>query len=222
MWTERFQAKGLVPLWTPLRLKMRQNKTPDCVAVGITATQSGVSRSVSRVLCRGARAPRDGHSSGTPVAGRLVQPTRAAARRPAWARGPRRPYSVLLPVGFAVPLPLPGARCALTAPFHPCRRMRRRSAFCGTFPEVAPAGRYPAPYLHGARTFLSGEPERPSDRLAPSHVGRGAHGSSRGVQRRSSSTVAVAAASLDWRGPLAFTAAARRPRGRRPAPPSWA
>jgi len=27
----------------------------------------------------------------------------------------------LLPVGFAVPLPLPEARCALTAPFHPCR-----------------------------------------------------------------------------------------------------
>ena len=31
----------------------------------------------------------------------------------------RRPYSVLLPVGFAVPLPSPEARCALTAPFHP-------------------------------------------------------------------------------------------------------
>jgi len=26
--------------------------------------------------------------------------------------------------------------------------------FCGTFPGVAPAGRYPAPYLRGARTFL--------------------------------------------------------------------
>ena len=25
---------------------------------------------------------------------------------------------------------------------------------CGTFPGVAPAGRYPAPYFHGARTFL--------------------------------------------------------------------
>ncbi len=34
---------------------------------------------------------------------------------------PRRSYSVLLPVGFAVPLPLPETRCALTAPFHPCR-----------------------------------------------------------------------------------------------------
>ncbi len=35
---------------------------------------------------------------------------------------PRRPYSVLLPVGFTVPSPLPETRCALTAPFHPCRR----------------------------------------------------------------------------------------------------
>ena len=26
--------------------------------------------------------------------------------------------------------------------------------FCGTFPRVAPAGRYPAPCFHGARTFL--------------------------------------------------------------------
>jgi hypothetical protein len=29
-----------------------------------------------------------------------------------------------------------------------------RFAFCGTFPGVAPAGRYPAPCLRGARTFL--------------------------------------------------------------------
>src|SRR5216117_3599969 len=32
-----------------------------------------------------------------------------------------RSYLVLLPVGFALPLTLPAARCALTAPFHPCR-----------------------------------------------------------------------------------------------------
>ena len=29
-----------------------------------------------------------------------------------------------------------------------------RFAFCGTFPRVAPAGRYPAPCFRGARTFL--------------------------------------------------------------------
>jgi hypothetical protein len=38
--------------------------------------------------------------------------------------------------------------------------------FCGTFPKVALAGRYPAPYLRGARTFLSPNGERSSGRLA--------------------------------------------------------
>ena len=33
--------------------------------------------------------------------------------------GPRRPYSILLPVGLAMPSTLPPPRCALTAPFHP-------------------------------------------------------------------------------------------------------
>ncbi len=78
-----------------------------------------------------------------------------------------RPYSVLLPVGFAVPPPSPAARCALTAPFHPCRPAGgpagRRFAFCGTFPGVAPAGRYPAPCFRGARTFLPRNGSRPSD-----------------------------------------------------------
>ena len=86
-----------------------------------------------------------------------------------------RPYSVLLPAGFAMPRLLPAARCALTAPFHPCspfwaycalRYLRpsgppcaalgpgKRFAFCGTVPRVAPAGNYPAPCFRGARTFL--------------------------------------------------------------------
>ena len=34
--------------------------------------------------------------------------------------GTCRPYSVLLPVGFTLPPPLPAARCALAAPFRPC------------------------------------------------------------------------------------------------------
>jgi len=38
---------------------------------------------------------------------------------------PRRPYSVLLPVGFAMPSALPPTRCALTAPFHPYRSRSR-------------------------------------------------------------------------------------------------
>ena len=55
--------------------------------------------------------------------------------------------------------PLPAARCS---------ERGRRCTFCGTFPGVAPAGRYPAPYLRGARTFLPPPEggERPSGRLA--------------------------------------------------------
>src|SRR5437764_4624088 len=91
-----------------------------------------------------------------------------------------RSYLVLLPVGFTLPPPLPAARCALTAPFHPCLlavpKGRPRSAvcFCGTFPGVASAGRYPAPCLRGARTFLPPAKcgERPSGRLAWDHVGQ--------------------------------------------------
>jgi len=70
-----------------------------------------------------------------------------------------RPYLVLLPVGFTVPIPLLVSRCALTAPFHPdpepTKVVSGRFAFCGTVPRVAPAGRYPAPFFRGARTFLS-------------------------------------------------------------------
>src|SRR5690606_11293776 len=43
---------------------------------------------------------------------------------------------------------LPGSRCALTAPFHPChapRRAVRRFAFCCTFRRLAPPRRYLAP-----------------------------------------------------------------------------
>jgi hypothetical protein len=125
----------------------------------------------------------DGHSSGTPVARRLARPTRAAGRKQPRRRrnASCRPYLVLLPVGFALPRPLPAARCALTAPFHPCRRtaetMRRRFAFCGTFPGVAPAGRYPAPYFRGARTFLTPQPRsaaiRPSGKALGTPGGDG-------------------------------------------------
>jgi hypothetical protein len=124
---------------------------------------------------------RDGHSSATPVARRLKQPTRTAGSgHRSRSRASRRPYSVLLPVGFAVPPALPPARCALTAPFHPCRglitqRAAAVSLFCGTIPRLAPAGRYPAPLVHGARTFLSVNlsalPERPSGRLTATGMG---------------------------------------------------
>src|ERR1700739_5078881 len=62
----------------------------------------------------------DDHSSGTFVTKRLARPTRTAIRK----RITCRPYLVLLPVGLARPPLLPKTRCALTAPFQPCRTFR--------------------------------------------------------------------------------------------------
>jgi hypothetical protein len=120
------------------------------------------------VLAR--RRAMDDHSSGTPVARRLARPTRAAAREPACRASGKptcRPYLVLLRVGFAVPPLLPGARCALTAPFHPCRRLP-----AGGLLSVAlslgspPPGVTRHPCFRGARTFL--DPRvKPADRGHP-------------------------------------------------------
>src|SRR5205085_12624854 len=63
---------------------------------------------------------RDDHSSSAAIAGGIKRPTRRLYRRAVCCglrRGP--PYLVLLRAGFCLPLVLPRARCALTAPFHP-------------------------------------------------------------------------------------------------------
>jgi hypothetical protein len=93
------------------------------------------------------------HSSGMHVAVHLERPTRERARA---ARCRRKrtsvdlfPYLALLRAGFAVPRLLPDARCALTAPFHPCQRRAnpslRRFAFCCTFRGLTPPRCYLAP-----------------------------------------------------------------------------
>ena len=69
---------------------------------------------------------------------------------------PLSPYLALLRMGFTVPPPSPAERCALTAPFHPCRPFGGRFIFCGTFLRVAATGCYPACRPCGVRTFLPG------------------------------------------------------------------
>jgi hypothetical protein len=54
-----------------------------------------------------------------------------------------RPYSVLLPVGFTLPPPLPGPRCALTAPFHPCPRAQFPGRLGGLFSVALSLGSPP-------------------------------------------------------------------------------
>src|SRR5882672_3496380 len=71
-------------------------------------------------------------------------------------RSPCRPYLVLLPVGFTLPLPLPGARCALTAPFHPCRAGALASARHGGLLSVALSLGSPPPAV--SRHRVSVEP----------------------------------------------------------------
>src|SRR5271165_1654402 len=117
---------------------------------------------------------RDGHSSGTSVAGRLEQPTRATGPTDEAPPRPERRSASLL-FGLA-----PGGACraadVAARAVRSCRTLSplpmrwalrpfaRRFAFCGAFPGVAPAGRYPAPYPYGARTFLRNKcGDRPAD-----------------------------------------------------------
>src|SRR5215472_11093172 len=97
--------------------------------------------------------------------------------RPARRRRPK-PRRLPLLLGLAPGGVYPAAAVAGSAvrsyrtisPLPPATSRAAGSAvcFCGTFPGVAPAGRYPAPCLHGARTFLPAPcgARRPSGRLA--------------------------------------------------------
>ncbi len=135
---------------------------------------------VSRVLSTHSRVL-DGHSSATPVTGRLVRPTRTAARKCA-CRLMRLPSLLGLAPGgvyHAVPVARTAVRsCRTLSPLLPPKL--QRFAFCGTFPGVTPAGRYPAPFFRGARTFLpiSCDRGRPSGHLANRTIEGSAFGSS--------------------------------------------
>ena len=107
-------------------------------------TRRRKSRPVSRVLSRaiiplGSASPRT--SSGLPGSARgsaLPQHREAPGGFPIW------PCSRW---GLPCRRVLPPTRCALTAPFHPCRSREglRRSALCCTFRGLAPPRRYLAP-----------------------------------------------------------------------------
>jgi hypothetical protein len=131
-----------------------------------------IRRPVSRVLSpspqwRGMAIPLGRPSPGVSrdLPGRL-------ARKPAFPpERERRPYLVLLPVGFAVPPPLPASRCALTAPFHP-RPQTASAAPTGRLLSVALSLGSPPPGITRHRVSVEpglsspGSPrERPSGRL---------------------------------------------------------
>ena len=91
-----------------------------------------------------------------------------------WGHRLRRPQAAYPGLEWSGPLLAPVWPCSRWGlPCHPCYQRRgallphpftlacarlaarhRRSALCGTFPGVTPAGCYPAPSIRGARTFL--------------------------------------------------------------------
>ena len=147
---------------------------------------------------------RDGHSSWTPVARRLKQPTRTAdpdsdLRFRACARTLVPSLFGLAPGGVyrAAGVAVRAVRSYRTfSPLpQPTHNAPRRFVFCGTFPRLAPAGRYPAPTVHGARTFLpgnlsvfAGAAVRPTDERGMdtrTHRVKGRAEQARGCARRS-------------------------------------
>jgi hypothetical protein len=73
-------------------------------------------------------------------------------------RGAAPPLFGLAPGGVCHAAPVAGGAvrsCRTISPLRQALGPVPRYHFCGTVPGVAPAGRYPAPCFHGARTFLS-------------------------------------------------------------------
>src|SRR5690242_3781594 len=109
----------------------------------------------------------------------LEQPTRTASltslpRRYRFREQPALPSLFgLAPGGVYPAASVAGNAVRSCRTFSPLLRPRtKRFVLCGTFPGVAPAGCYPAPYVDGARTFLprrlstvAGAAVRPTDAL---------------------------------------------------------
>ena len=132
-----------------------------------------IRRSISRVLF-----PHKVREATIPLGQHLRAVSRDRPGRPAQKRACRleacrRPYLVLLPVGFAKPPPLPATRCALTAPFHldpqaPCGTQAGRPISVALSLESPPPGvtRHRAsvePGLSSPTPLLAAA--RPPDRL---------------------------------------------------------
>src|SRR2546429_9284235 len=72
-------------------------------------------------------------------------------------------YLALLRPGVAVPRLLPGARWALTPPFHPYPLEKRAVCFLWPYPSPCGAQALPGSLPYGARTFLNA-PIQPAHR----------------------------------------------------------
>src|SRR5262245_66294945 len=123
---------------------------------------------------------------------------------------PCRPYMVWLPVRFALPPPLPAARCALTAPFHPCPAAGPKSCAAGGLLSVALSLGSPPPGV--TRHRVSVEPGlsslRAETRRAAIRPSGGLSGRRSAGRRQSPEDPAISAVAPRWprqlRGSPAF------------------
>ena len=189
---------------------------------------SNASRPVSRVLYGGFR-----RATAIPLGRSLPDASRNLpgwpARKRAWNRSSAPSLFGLAPGGVYRAGPVAGPAVGSYPTLSPLpavsgrSREGRRFAFCGTFPGVAPAGRYPAPCFHGARTFLpgglsavAGAAVRPTDGTemgTPSRQGQASEGNkgSAAISRSSVTTVERSAtpstrSGLKWRWKAVTTA----------------
>ena len=129
---------------------------------------------VSRILSR-ELPPMDDHSSAAPVTRAVKLPTRALGlKRPCggFLSDPchARPLFGIAPGGACRAVPVARSAVGSYPTVSPSPRFAEgepsllsgQTLLCGAFPGVAPAGGYPAPLLHGVRTFLEGHPPRSS------------------------------------------------------------
>src|SRR5690606_37460373 len=110
----------------------------------------------------------------------------------------RHPYSVLLPVGFTLPLLLPVARWALTPPFHPYPACRAVFSLWH-FPWGRPRRPLAGTVFPGARTFLTGNLSVPAG-AAAQPTGKRIKGV--GAQNATGNTVGEQGISSNHAGPL--------------------
>jgi len=152
-----------------------------CAAQAELGRRRNARRPVSRVLSRPLAGPWMTIPLGRPLPDASRDLPGRRRQKPAWPapvpkdRPAGRPYAVLLPVGFTMPLPSPAARCALTAPFHPYRRPRLTAGAGGLLSVALSLGSPPPgvtrhrvsmePGLSSPAAFRP-LPERPSSQLA--------------------------------------------------------
>ena len=102
-------------------------------------------------MARSLRLERDGHSSATPVARRLKQPTRMTGPDRTCGRSHASFLFGFAPGGVCRAASVAGNAVRSYRTVSPLPRLKRnaprRSVLCGTVPGVAPAGRYPAPFV---------------------------------------------------------------------------